>query len=164
METINHRYFGIHCISETWTYQFDCHSIVGNEIGREVYTTMGSLSYDIHQLISFTEDSWYLSLNIYKFTIHICFITWIRCACSLLGRTRHSMLARITYAHLVAGVGTCSWIHQVVVLAMSSSCILDASVDGIELFLSFGGVAEILCLVCCSTLKITTLIIEMLEH
>lgn len=75
-----------------------------NEIGREVYAAVGSLTQDIHQLISFTQDSRYLSLDINKFTIHIGLITWIGCACSLLGGARHSMLARISYTHLVAGV------------------------------------------------------------
>ena len=79
---------------------------MGYQVSGEVYATMCSFTEYIRQLISFAKYTRYLSLHINKFSVHVCLITWIRCARCLLSSTRYTMLAWI--AHLVGWVWTLS--------------------------------------------------------
>lgn len=144
-----------------FTYQFDGYPVVRHEVGREVYAAVGSLSEHVHQLISFAQDSGNLSLHVNEFTIHVRVIARVGCARRLLSSTRNTVLP---CTHLMAGVRTLPCSDHVVRLVPLSWRILDVGVYGVVLFLLVCRVAQILCLVGCSTLKITALIIEMLEH
>lgn len=144
-----------------FTYQFDGYPVVRDEVGREVYAAVGSLSEHVHQLISFAQDSGNLSLHVNEFTIHVRFVARVGCARRLLSGTGNTVLP---CTHLVARVRTLPGRHHVVRLVPLPWRILDAGVNGVVLFLLVCRVAQILSLVRCSALKITALIIEMLEH
>lgn len=98
---------------------------MGHKVSRQVYATVSSLAENVHQLISFTEDAWYLSLHIDELTVHIYIITWVRCACSLLCGPRYAMLTR---SHMMARIGTLLGRHQIVLLTSMSWRVLYACV------------------------------------
>lgn len=136
-----------------------------DQVGGQVYATVRTLAEHVGQFISFAKDPGYLSLHINKFSVHIGFITWIRCACSLLSGTRYAMLTSITGSHLVCRIRALTLTDKIIVLVrLVAMHVLHARVNGIILFLSIGRVPNILCLARGGALEITALIIQMLEH
>ena len=98
---------------------------------------MSSFSEDVHEFVSFAEDSGNLSLNINKFTILIGLVARVRCARRLLSCTGYAMLT--CSAHLVTWIRTRSRGHDVVGLVDLARHILDACVYGVILFLLLCG-------------------------
>lgn len=121
---------------EYLTYQFYSYPVVCHEISGEVYAPMSSLTQHVHQLISFAKDSRYLSLYVNKFTIHVRFITRVRCARRLLSCTAgNTMLSCASHAHLMAWVRTLPSLHQIIILIRLTWQILNARVNCIVFFL-----------------------------
>lgn len=146
-----------------------------DQVGSKVYSTMGTFSQHISQLISLTQDAWYLPLDVNELTINICFVAGIGRASSLgCGSRRHSMsMLSTAYAHLVRCGRALSLPHQVVVVRRGRMVdlhlllhVLNTRVNGVVLLLSVGRSSRpnILHWSTTCTLKVTALFIEMLKH
>ena len=137
-----------------------------DQIGRKVNSTMRAFPQHVRQFIPFAQDARYLSSYIDELTVDICLVAWIGCAGGLLrGSGRWTVLCDVAKGHLVRRVRTLPLRYEVVVLVnLHLLHILYARVNGIVLFLTVCGRSDILNLGATTALKITTLIIEMLEH